>query len=250
MPRIKRWFPVSLEINDDEEMWDFTDTFGERALRTWLEILRILDRNENVFRPTAEWFTAASRKLRQTAVNLRRQVAWIVTKGWLAVGERAADGSAVVLYAPNYGKYHGVREDHGSAKPSHNSPLRTEPTEPSEPTEVKDAPAADSFDEKKKLDPTIKRAADRLFATRPQLFPRMIVWIKRKEKEGFTAQAIAAALDRFESSAAAPEDWWPYLDKILAKARTEILQGESAGYKRADPAQAGAVLRRIMEGLK
>jgi hypothetical protein len=106
------------------------------------------------------------------------------------------------------------------------------------------------LDEKKKLDPRIKLAADRLYAARPELFPRMIVWIKRKEKEGYSAEAIAAALCRFESAAAAPEDWWPYLDKILARARTEMLQGESATYKRADPAQAGAVLRRIMEGLK
>jgi hypothetical protein len=249
MPRIKRYFPVSHDINEDAEVWEFTEKFGDRAFRTWMEILRILDRNENYFHFTPEWLAGASRKVRQRPTKLRRQIRWIAAKRWLAIRETAADGSLTVFYAPNYAKYHNVPERNGSDKDSQSSPLRSFPSR-SEPNQPKDAPAADPLDEKKKLDPRIKLAADRLYAARPELFPRMIVWIKRKEKEGYGAEAIAAALCRFESAAAAPEDWWPYLDKILARARTEMLQGESATYKRADPAQAGAVLRRIMEGLK
>lgn len=130
MPRIKRWFPVSQDINDDDEMWEFTSTFGDRAFRTWMEILKILDKNENRFRLSEEGYASLSRRLRQTSANLRRQVGWLLARGWLASLEPPAEGLPVVLYAPNYWKFHGIREKNGEEKKSHNSPLRTEPSEP------------------------------------------------------------------------------------------------------------------------
>ena len=44
MPRIRRWFHVSHDINSDPEVWELTDRFGERAYRVWIEILSIADR--------------------------------------------------------------------------------------------------------------------------------------------------------------------------------------------------------------
>src|SRR5215510_9681166 len=47
MPRIKRWFPVSHDINADPEIWAMKHQIGERSLCVWLEILSIADRNES-----------------------------------------------------------------------------------------------------------------------------------------------------------------------------------------------------------
>ncbi|HEX9446041.1 MAG TPA: hypothetical protein VGA73_18120 [Candidatus Binatia bacterium] len=246
MPRVKRYFPVSQELNDDEEVWEFTGAFGDRALRTWMEILKILDKTENVLRVSPEWFASVSRRVRQTPANLRRQIVWMEAKGWLAIREAAADGSPRLLYSPNYSKYHNTREPQAGDRGFDKAPLRTLPSEPTGP---KDAPPADAS-VKKNLDPEIQGAAARLYAARPGLFPRLVVWIKRKQVEGYGDAAIAAALRRFESSGAVPEEWWPYLDKILAQARTEMLQSESEIYKRGDLTRASALLGRLAQQIK
>jgi len=46
MPRIRRWFPVSQDINSDPEVWIMRESIGEKALSIWLEFLSIADRNE------------------------------------------------------------------------------------------------------------------------------------------------------------------------------------------------------------
>ena len=45
MPKIRRWFHVSHDINGDEEVWVLRRTVGEKALSIWLEMLSIADRN-------------------------------------------------------------------------------------------------------------------------------------------------------------------------------------------------------------
>jgi hypothetical protein len=47
MPRIKRWFPVSHDINADPEVWAMRHQIGEKSLSIWLEFLSIADRNES-----------------------------------------------------------------------------------------------------------------------------------------------------------------------------------------------------------
>lgn len=44
MPRIRRWFHVSHDINSDPEVWEMREKFGDRSLGVWLEILSIADR--------------------------------------------------------------------------------------------------------------------------------------------------------------------------------------------------------------
>src|SRR6266481_1643138 len=45
MPRIRRWFAVSDDINADPEVWEMCHQIGEKALRIWLEFLSIAGRN-------------------------------------------------------------------------------------------------------------------------------------------------------------------------------------------------------------
>ena len=110
MPVPKRYFHCSQEIIADPEMWEFTDTFGDRSIRTWLQILIYLDRSANEWRLTGDWLAVLSRTVRQSSANLRRQIGWLTAKGWLIVGEQAADGSPLILKSPNWLKYNRTQE--------------------------------------------------------------------------------------------------------------------------------------------
>lgn len=110
MPVPKRYFHCSQEIIADPEMWEFTDTFGDRSIRTWLQILIYLDRSANQWRLAGDWLAVLSRTVRQSSANLRRQIGWLVEKRWLVVGEQAADGSPLLLKSPNWLKYNRTQE--------------------------------------------------------------------------------------------------------------------------------------------
>lgn len=71
MPRIKRWFPVSHDINGDPEVWELTTTFGDWLLPVWLEILSITDRAEGELIGTP--VALASTFARFQKGNLRRE---------------------------------------------------------------------------------------------------------------------------------------------------------------------------------
>ena len=93
MPVPKRYFHVSQELNHDPELWEFTAEFGDRALRTWMQILVYLDRSANQWRTSGDWLATLSRTVRQSVANVSRQIRWLSEKGWLTVGEATADGS-------------------------------------------------------------------------------------------------------------------------------------------------------------
>lgn len=132
MPSPKRWFPVSRDLNRDHETWEFTQQFGDRALRTWLEVLAQLDAHDNRVVVTDAWFAGLSRLVRQTSANLRRQVDGLVAVGWLSVRQPTAEDPRVTLSAPKYTEYHRSRELRGrqiGSPPNRTYPNRTEPSE-------------------------------------------------------------------------------------------------------------------------
>lgn len=114
MPRAKRYFPVSHDINEDPEIWELTDLFGDRSLRVWLEVLRILDKNENTLKVCDHTVAALSRKCRQTVAKVRRILGHAVAKTWLHRGDDTADDSSYILKASNYAKYHKTSEHKGN----------------------------------------------------------------------------------------------------------------------------------------
>lgn len=131
MPRIKRWFPVNHDINRDPEMWDLCDKFGEKALRCWLEILSIADRNEGDIPGTLNSIsTAVGWAIRCKSTKTLRILNGIMTLGWV----RIDDG----LKVTNYAKYHKTREPQKILLGS----LPSEPSEPSEPSNNKSTSAA------------------------------------------------------------------------------------------------------------
>jgi hypothetical protein len=208
MPRIKRWFPVNHDINRDPEMWDLCNKFGDKALRCWLEILSIADRNEGDVPGTLNSIsTAVGWAIRCRSTKTRRILDDMLTLNWLRFDE--------CLKVTNYAKYHITRDSQKILL----APLPSEPSEPSEPIRSARSPSADLKGVKKKreLDPKIKEVTDRLYAAYPEKFKRcgVMAWIGEAQKYNFAADIIAAALKGFEPYAGTTHDWYPYLDKMI-----------------------------------
>ena len=134
MPRIKRWFPVSHDINADPEVWAMRREIGEKSLSIWLEILSVSDRNESELPGDYEQLvrTIAGR-CQATVRTVSAVFDFAKTRMWLK--------SDPTLRVVNYGKYHKSRDanriPHGNGRAS----LPSEPSEPSYPkSPKKDSP--------------------------------------------------------------------------------------------------------------
>lgn len=131
MPIPKRWHPVSHDLPLDPELWELIRLHGDRSVLTWLWILSAIDRSGNHLRLSGDWLASLSRMLRQSSASIRRQLDWMITKGWLTVVQTSADGSPAVLSANNYWKYHRSREPKGSqpgtVSGANEAPLLSEP---------------------------------------------------------------------------------------------------------------------------
>ena len=114
MPVPKRYFHVSQELNHDPELWAFTDRFGDRALRTWLQILVFLDRSENQWRLVPGWEKNLGRMVRQQPKTVSSQVEELQKNGWLTNLNPEKNDSVVILTSPNWWKYNKRREHKGS----------------------------------------------------------------------------------------------------------------------------------------
>lgn len=84
MPRIKRWFHVSHDINSDPEVIELTDKFGLMGLKVWLELLSIGDRNEGRL-PELSHSThrSLSIKCNSTVTRVSLVCDWCVTRSWI-----------------------------------------------------------------------------------------------------------------------------------------------------------------------
>lgn len=132
MPRIKRWMPINQDINGDHELWHLTDTFGDRAMRLWLEVLSILERTENQWRLTPGWLAALSRRCRQSSAKCSRIIRHCMAVGWLIGRGESTDGWPSILSSPKYAEYHKTR---GINKPTPGKQTGSLPSESSESSE-------------------------------------------------------------------------------------------------------------------
>ena len=86
MPVPKRYFHCSQDINDDEEVWELTESFGDRALRVWLEVLAILDKTDNQLSIKSNglgWVTKIGRKTKTYPTRVLLILGWCVEREWL-----------------------------------------------------------------------------------------------------------------------------------------------------------------------
>lgn len=129
----QRYVPITQGFNDDPEAWELTDTFGDRSIRLWIEILRIMEESGNQWRQVDGWSASLSRKVRQSPAKVRLIVGWMVAKGWLIVGQESANDSPAILKTRNYAKFHDRRKTVKTATLDSDVvplPILSEPSEP------------------------------------------------------------------------------------------------------------------------
>ena len=255
MPRLKRWFPVSHDINDDGQLWELTDEFGDRALRVWLEICSILDKTENWWLCSEASCRAIFRKTRIYPKVGWKIIAFIFEKGWLKVPSKwlenrpqmagkwlANDLSAIsccpeiVFGSPNYWKYHPNEEplkfpdasflpsflpDSSLKKEKNPDPATPEPSVDLKNSEVKSEVfplrGGGMVKQPWRIDPGVKAVADQIYQIDPKRYSRLITWITAASQHK-SAAVIIATLEAFLPHAREPNlGWWAYLDKILDK---------------------------------
>jgi hypothetical protein len=85
MPRIHRWFPCSEDANGDPETWELTDLFGDRAIRTYIEVWAIINRTNNRWMLTQAGLESLARKVRQYPATVSRELDWMLAKHWLVI---------------------------------------------------------------------------------------------------------------------------------------------------------------------
>ena len=223
-----RHFPVSQEINSDPQVWELTDTFGDRAIRTWLEILAILDREKNKWKLVDGWETVISRKVRQSPATVSRIVGWMLANGWLIAGQLLANGQPEVLSAPKFAKFHKLRSEN-RLPPNLTEPNLTEP-------KMKPAPTAGVDNSKiktgngngnEKGNESWRAVADRIFNSDKKKYLRLIVWIKAQYAAGSPGVVITEVLEKFEPHGKDIIDWYPYLTKMATKYRQNYFERQA-----------------------
>lgn len=243
MPKIRRWFNVSHDINSDPEVWELTEKFGDRGLRSWLEILSIGDRNMGFIPGSEERLVKAfAIKLNTTKNKVSSILRWFVEATWLvrranvelsSSQRRDLDDETLrkldwCFRIRNYAMYNTTRE---GKKNLSNSPLPNLPSEPPYPS-LKDPepapltatpePSAGSKKRKLELSPELRVAADAVYKTDTKKFERIAVWLNEGKKHGFSDAVMAEALRQFLPHARECREWYPYLDKIVYKADKDL----------------------------
>lgn len=143
MPRIKRWFPVSHEINRDPELWALEAKHGSKVLRVWLELLSIADRNDGEIPGSAEAVAnGIAWQVRLKTGKCLTIIRAIMDAGWAHIGtisdEQRTDDCQRILVT-NYAKYHRTREQNSSPpnqtkpEPNQTNPNKTIRLAPSKP---------------------------------------------------------------------------------------------------------------------
>ena len=127
MPGIKRWFPVSQHINRDSELWELCKLYGDRALRVWLEVLSIADRNEGTI-PGAS--AELPPDLRRTLADASRTTGQTVANCWRRFQELSWVTPSSPVRITNWRDYHRKRK---ATSVTTDVAIGPPPSEPSEP---------------------------------------------------------------------------------------------------------------------
>jgi len=144
-------------------------------------------------------------------------IEWMSDKRWISIESDSISVRNWLIYNP--------RREHDSSPP--NLPILSEPSYPYKISSAE--PAVDRFTERKweNLDENIKAVADRIYASNPERFKKLITWIKQAQKFHYSDPIITEALLRFEPRAGEAARWYPYLDRIIDKVRADYDKRQS-----------------------
>ncbi len=153
MPRIRRWFPVSHEINRDREVQTLRDLFGDSMVLVWLEMLSEADRKDGkVVGTVAEiatdlsWIVSRTRPQRGVE-RIQNALTYMVEKGWI-------ENRNSYFLVCNYGKFHRHREQIESREGTVEAPHQTRPNQ-TRPKDLKDV-SSDPTSRPSDLDPVLR----------------------------------------------------------------------------------------------
>ena len=109
MPRYKRYFPVSHDINKDPEIQELKSQFGLAGLCFWLECLAILDMRENCLKMNSYVLRNVSKTVSCHFSTGLKILNWIVLKGWIIPNKPFNNDLEILYESPNYLNYHRSR---------------------------------------------------------------------------------------------------------------------------------------------
>ena len=257
MAPVKRWFPVSHDINADPEVWEMRNTFGEWTLSVWLQMLSIADRNEgeitgdrkHIARSLAWLWSTDSRRYSARWRSDRLQIVfdWMLDRRWIEARQTG-------FFVRNYAKYHRTRVTNQAP---------SEPSEPSEPLKIKSKPASPPPVDKSNKNSQIEevfRVAKQISGTDSHRCRELCAFVAKTVKQGLKFgdseevinDAILYTFNALKARAVKegrPIDealLWPYLQQTYKFKRTKALETESDRYKREPMQKAGAILESLM----
>ena len=132
MPRPKRWFNVSQDINSDPEFDELCLTCGLSGVRLFLEIMAMLERTDNRIKVTTNgvnFIRSLGTRIGGNARSVEKSLCFMVQKKWLCFGKVSGNfhesfgkvsgkfaetlselsQNNGYIFAPNYLKYKGNR---------------------------------------------------------------------------------------------------------------------------------------------
>ena len=97
------------------------------------------------------------------------------------------------------------------------------------------------------MDEKLKQVCSRVYASDPAQFRKLIVWVKLQERAKVPLEVITDSLCALESVLPLTAPWWPYLEAIVKRKRTEYLQAEAGHHKKYQPGSFGAILANLIK---
>jgi len=91
------------------------------------------------------------------------------------------------------------------------------------------------------MSPKIKAWSDKIYASNPKRYSRLIVWIRQAQKHQYSTKAIAVALEEFYRYCDDSKitNWYPYLDAIIYKIEGKLnAEKHEADHQSAKQAEA------------
>lgn len=149
-----------------------------------------------------------------------------------------------------HGDIHGVNMATSRGEPGFTHPILEPSFEPSLKSGARAPVPVDKSKRKSGLAKEICAAADPIYRSDPERFTDLVKWLRQKIAEKWPAPAIVAALEEFRGRMGEIEgEWWPYLDAIGKRRRTEHLQAEASGHKGPIQGELGQVLRGLVKSV-
>ena len=97
----------------------------------------------------------------------------------------------------------------------------------------------------RKLEGDLKLACDAIYRSDPEKFKRLVEWVYRYQRAGWSDEKLAEALRMYYPHRNNGVAWWKYLTSLLNPAHTKVLQNHNEELKHADLTTAGEVLKKV-----